>query len=176
MDAGPLVYPGRETGGRTVPPDARPEDIDGSRRPRARRASLVACSVYRPAGDHGRGETDMADQPSTVDSTQQPPNSSTAPANSEPPDWYKNPPEWLKNLQQPAQQPPAQTQQPSTQSSGPGAQLLDAINSLPEKIIAGLKETSPAAQTAQQTAQTNAPAASTQEPGKKTFAERWFSG
>jgi hypothetical protein len=52
--------------------------------------------------------------------------------------------------------------------------LLDAINALPEKIIAGLKETSPPAQTAAQTAQGNASTDSTKEPGKKTFAERWF--
>lgn len=123
----------------------------------------------------------MADEPSTGDSQGTAPVTGTTQGNAtDAPEWYKNPPEWMK---------PPENKPPVTNASGgngPGQQLLEAIQALPEKILAGLKEASPKAQTAEQTAATTAPAsgasatdaapAGVNKPARDRFTDWWFKG
>lgn len=84
---------------------------------------------------------------------------------------------------QPATTPPANTPQQTQQHSGSSfnpQHLLDAINSIPEKIVQGLKESTP-----QAPKQTETPKETTQEstdvktPGKKQEqsgdSRHWFA-
>ncbi len=78
---------------------------------------------------------------------------------------------------QPAPQPVAT--QPHSSGRSPGQELLDAINALPERIVASIREATPAqpakSQPAKTETKTEAKAeAKPAEPAKKTFSEWWF--
>lgn len=122
----------------------------------------------------------MSDQPQQ----QQPSISHTDPPQIVNPQSPEQRQEAVQQQQQPQQQQqqPQQTQQPQHN----GADVLDAVNALPEKMVAAIREAFPAPQqqqsppqqqqtqqTQQQTQQTQQQNA-TREPGRKRFVEWWF--
>lgn len=96
--------------------------------------------------------------------------------NIEPPEWYKTPPPWYSSggpQQNAPQHSPVQSR----------ADILSAVNSLPDKIVDAIREafpSQPEPAQQQQQQQQNASEQQTvteQQPGKKnSFAEWWFGG
>ena len=97
------------------------------------------------------------------------------PANTEPPDWYKNPPAWMRP-------PPAQP--PYNSGNTGNNDLVTAVNAMPERVVAAMRDAITAATQQQPPAQqppAQQPPAQQPEqqpaptPGKRSFAEWWFS-
>jgi hypothetical protein len=105
---------------------------------------------------------------------------------SNPPSWYNTPPSWINNPPSPPAPPPANT------GSGSTADILTALQRMPEQVVNAIREAT--GQTGQQNQnsgqqnqnsgqqnngqQTNGGQQNSgqqeQPPRAKTFAERWF--
>lgn len=95
----------------------------------------------------------------------------------EPPEWLKNPPSWWNQRPQP--------QQPQyAPPRDPNADLITAVNGMPERVVNALREAIQGAQQqpqqqSQQPQQPQQQASNNGEtqpaPRKQSFAEWWFS-
>lgn len=109
------------------------------------------------------------------------PNSTVQSGQSDAPDWYKNPPSWYNQSPSNSRPTSQERHQDSSNNSG-SADLLTAIQGLPERIVNGLREatqstTPPPAQTEQKSEEkTEEKKEDPKEPGTKRggFTGWWF--
>lgn len=103
----------------------------------------------------------------------------------EPPDWWKNPPPWLDSLKSSSNNDSSQQQQsqPPSPQKGYGSEILTVLQGLPEQLANVIREMNPTpskpTDSKPEENTTKKPEKATKppehpEPGKKTFAERWF--